>query len=161
MRKRIYKDTSFSDSSLRALIDNIHRGDDQVDICGLQGSAKAFTASLLFRNTKKTILFITPSKGEALDAFRDCSFFLGGEDVLLFPPWEIVPPDDTLSRQNEIATGRAGVLSSILSGRPTVVIAPVSALMQKVAPAGIFESYIETISIGDFKDRDGLAEKLI
>ncbi|MBW2561044.1 MAG: DEAD/DEAH box helicase, partial [Deltaproteobacteria bacterium] len=161
MRKRVYKDTSFSDSSLRALIDTIHRGDDQVDICGLKGSAKTFIASLLFRNTKKTILFITPSREEALGAFRDLSFFLGGEDVLLFPPWEIVPPDDTLSRQEKIATGRAGVLSSILSGRPAVVVAPLSALMQRVAPAEIFESHIETISIGDFRDRDRLAEKLV
>ncbi|MDD5723155.1 MAG: transcription-repair coupling factor [Syntrophales bacterium] len=161
MRKRIYKDTLSWDSSLRALIDKIHRGDGQVDVCGLQGSAKAFITSLLFRDTKKTILFITPSKGEALDTFRDLFFFLGEEDVLLFPPWEIVPPDDTISQQNEIATGRAGVLSCVLSGRPAVVVAPLSALMQKVAPADVFESYIETISIGDERDRDRLAGKLL
>jgi len=149
------------DSSLRALIDKIHRGDDQVDICGLQGSAKAFITALLFRDIKRTTLFITPSRREALDAFRDFSFFLGGEDVLLFPPWELVHPDDTLSRQNENATGRAGVLSSLLLGRPVVVVAPLSALMQRVAPAGIFKSHIETISIGDERDRDRLAGKLV
>jgi len=131
-----------------------------VDICGLQGSAKAFITSFLFRDIKRTTLCITPSRRDALDTFRDCSFFLGGEDVLFFPPWEIVPPDETLSRQNEIATVRAGVLSRLLSGRPAIVIAPLSALMQKVAPAGIFENYIETISIGDERDRDRLTEKL-
>lgn len=131
-----------------------------MDICGLQGSAKAFIASFLFRDIKRTTLCITPSRRDALDTFRDCSFFLGGEDVLFFPPWEIVPPDETLSRQSEIATVRAGVLSRLLSGRPAIVIAPLSALMQKVAPAGIFENYIETISIGDDRDRDRLTEKL-
>jgi len=131
-----------------------------VDICGLQGSAKAFITSFLFRDIKRTTLCITPSRRDALDTFRDCSFFLGGEDVLFFPPWEIVPPDETLSRQNEIATVRAGVLSRLLSGRPAIVVAPLSALMQKVAPAGIFENYIETISIGDERDRDRLTEKL-
>ena len=161
MRKTVDKKTQFSDSSLRALIDNIHRGDDETDICGLQGSAKPFIASLLFRNAGKTILFITPSRKEALDAFRDLSFFLGEENVLLFPPWDIVHPDDTLSRQNENATGRAGVLSRLLSGKPAVVVAPLSALMQKVAPASVFDSYTETISIGDERDRDRLAEKLI
>ena len=85
MRKIVDKKTQFSDSSLRVLIDKIHRGDDETDICGLKGSSKAFIASLLFRNTEKTILFITPSCKESLDAFRDLSFFLGEEDVLLFP----------------------------------------------------------------------------
>ncbi|MBW2632055.1 MAG: transcription-repair coupling factor [Deltaproteobacteria bacterium] len=161
MRKIVDKKTQFSDSSLRVLIDKIHRGDAETDICGLQGSSKPFIASLLFRNTGKTILFITPSRKEALDAFRDLSFFLGEENVLLFPPWDIVHPDDTLSRQNENATGRAGVLSKLLSAKPAVVVAPLSALMQKVAPAEVFNSYTETISIGDDRDRDKLAEKLI
>ncbi|MCD6485986.1 MAG: transcription-repair coupling factor [Syntrophobacterales bacterium] len=143
------------------LIDKIHRGDDETDICGLKGSSKAFIASLLFRNTEKTILFITPSCKESLDAFRDLSFFLGEEDVLLFPPWDIVHPDDTLSRQNENATGRAGVLSKLLTTKPIVLVAPLSALMQKVAPEEIFNNYTETISIGDDRDRDRLAEKLI
>ena len=161
MRKTVDKKTQFSDSSLRALIDNIHRGDDETDICGLQGSAKPFIASLLFRNVGKTILFITPSRKEALDAFSDLSFFLGEENVLLFPPWDIIHPDDTLSRQNENATGRSGVLSRLLSGKPAVVVAPLGAIMQKVAPASVFDSYTETISIGDDRDRDRLAEKLI
>jgi len=161
VRKIVDKKTQFSDSSLRVLIDKIHRGDAETDICGLQGSSKPFIASLLFRNTGKTILFITPSRKEALDAFRDLSFFLGEENVLLFPPWDIVHPDDTLSRQNENATGRAGVLSKLLSAKPAVVVAPLSALMQKVAPAEVFNSYTETISIGDDRDRDKLAEKLI
>jgi len=59
VRKTVDKRHNFRNSSLRALIDNIHRGDDETDICGLQGSAKPFIASLLFRNAGKTILFIT------------------------------------------------------------------------------------------------------
>jgi len=160
VRKIVDRKTEFLDSSLRALVNNILRGDEAMDICGLPGSAKPFIASLLFRNTGKTILFITPTLKEALDAFRDLSFFLGGEDVLLFPPWEIIHPDDTLSRQNENATWRAGILSRLLSTKPAVVIAPLSALMQKVAPAEVFNNYAETISIGDERDRDGLAQKL-
>jgi len=85
VRKIVDRKTEFLDSSLRALVNNILRGDEAMDICGLPGSAKPFIASLLFRNTGKTILFITPTLKEALDAFRDLSFFLGGEDVLLFP----------------------------------------------------------------------------
>jgi len=161
VRKIVNKKTNLSDPSLRVLIDKIRRGDDETDICGLQGSSKAFIASLLFRNTGKTILFITPSWKEALDSFSDISFFLGEEDILLFPSWDIVHPDDILSRQNETATGRAGVLSRLLSAKPAVVVAPLSALMQKVAPAKVFNSYAETISIGDERDRDRLSEKLI
>ncbi|MEA3486657.1 MAG: hypothetical protein U9R20_03280, partial [Thermodesulfobacteriota bacterium] len=161
MRKIVDKKTQFSDSSLRVLVSKIHRGDEETDICGLQGSAKTFIASILFRNTNRSLLFITPSRKEALDAFRDLSFFLGEEDVLLFPPWDIVHPDDTLSQQNENATGRAGVLSRLLSAKPAVVVAPLNALMQKVAPAEVFNSYIETISIGDDRNRDELSEKLI
>ncbi len=161
MRKIVDRKTEFSDPSLRVLVNNIHRGDDETDICGLQGSAKSFIASLLFRNTEKSLLFITPSRKEALETFRDISFFLGEEDVLFFPSWDIVHPDDTFSRQNENAAGRAGVLSRLLSAKPAVVVAPLSALMQKVAPAKVFNSYMETVSIGDYRDRDKLAKKLI
>ncbi len=161
MRKRIYKDALISDSSLRALIEKIHRGDGQTDICGLKGSSRAFIASLVFKNIKKTTLFITASGKAALSTFRDISFFLGGEDILFLPPWELVPPDDTLSRQSDIATERAGTLSQILSGKPRLIVAPLNALMQKVAPLESFKTYLETISIGDFRDRDALAEKLV
>ncbi|HPQ43553.1 MAG TPA: transcription-repair coupling factor [Syntrophales bacterium] len=143
------------------LVSKIHRGDEETDICSLPGSSKAFIASILFRETHRPLLFITPSRKEAIEAFRDISFFLGGTDVLLFPPWDIINPDDTLSRQRENATGRAGVLSRLLSGKPFVAVAPLNALMQKVAPAEIFERYTETISIGDERDRDRLAQKLI
>ena len=161
MRKIVDKKTQFSDSSLRILVSKIHRGDEETDICGLPGSSKAFIASILFKDIQRHLLFITPTRKEALEVFRDLSFFLGGEDVLLFPPWDIINPDDTLSRQNENATGRAGVLSRLLSGKPFIAVAPLSALMQKVAPAGVFERYSETISIGDERDRDRLAQKLI
>jgi transcription-repair coupling factor (superfamily II helicase) len=160
VRKRVYTDSYLADSSLRVLIDTIRRGDDEVDICGLPGSAKAFITTLLFRHTKKPILFLTPSKREALNAFRDISFFLGGDDVLLFPPWDLLPPDDVFSRQDEIAAGRAGVLTRALSGRPAVVVAPLSALMQRIIPVRIFEGYLENISIGDIRDREHLTEKL-
>jgi len=160
VRKRVYKDSLIGDSSLRALIEKIRRGDNPVDICGLQGSAKAFAASLLFKHTNKTMLFITPSVRDATDACRDLSFFLGGEDVLLFPPWDIIPPDDTLSRQIGIAVGRAGVLSRLLWGRSALIVASLSALIQRVVPRAIFESCMDTISIGDMKDRDLLAHTL-
>ena len=123
MRKIVHKKTTYSDSSLRTLIDNIRRGDDEVDICGLQESAKSFISSLLFRDTGKNLLFITPSRKEALDAFRDLTFFLGDEDVLFFPPRDIVTPDNTLSRQNETATCRARVLARLLSTKPVVIVA--------------------------------------
>ncbi len=161
MRKIVHKKTTYPDSSLRTLIGNILRGDDEVDICGLQESAKSFISSLLFRDTGKNLLFIAPSRKEALDAFRDLTFFLGEEDVLFFPPRDIVTPDNTLSSQNETATCRARVLARLLSTKPVVIAAPLGALMQKVVPAGIFNRYIETIAIGDERNRDNLSEKLI
>ncbi|MBN2398202.1 MAG: hypothetical protein JXI32_07465, partial [Deltaproteobacteria bacterium] len=52
-------------------------------------------------------------------------------------------------------------MSRALTGQSSVVVAPLSALMQKVVPAALFESYIETISIGDTRDRDLFTEKLM
>ena len=161
MRKRVYADTSLADSSLRALISTIQRGDDEVDICGLRGSAQAFILSLLSKNTGRSLLLVTTSHREALNVFRDVTFFLGEGNALFFPPWEIVTPGDTFSRQDEIAAGRAGVLSRILVGQAAVVVTPLSALMERVVPVGIFEHYMENISIGDMRDRGLLADELI
>ena len=52
-------------------------------------------------------------------------------------------------------------LSRLLSGKPFVTVVPLSALMQKVAPAEVFERYTEIVSIGDDRDRKRLTQKLI
>ena len=161
MRKTVERKNHFYDPALCALIERIRRSDGTVDICGLNGSSKALALSLLFRETRKSLIFVTSTKEEAKHAFRDFSFFLGEEEAFLFPAWDMVCPEDSLSNQMDVSSRRMEVLLRLLLGKKIVVIVPMKALLQKVIPVEILGDYVETVSMGDSMERDAFLEKLI
>ena len=160
MRKILQKNKLFADPSLHVLIDRICRGEKEITVSGLSGSAKSFILSILVTHVKKPLIFICPTVEEAKDACQDFSFFLGEENVFLFPPWDIVS-SDVLSSQREIMSKRIEILFRLLVDKQAVVVVPASAVLQKVVPVDILGDYIETVTIGDYLERDRLVNKLI
>ncbi len=161
MRKVVERKNHFYDPALYALIESIRRSDGTVNICGLNGSSKALALALLFRETRKPLIFVTSTQEEAKQAFRDFSFFLDEEEVFLFPAWDMVSPEDSLSYHADVSSRRMEVLLRLLLGKKIVVIVPMKALLQKVIPVDILGDYVDTVSIGDSMERDAFLEKLI
>jgi transcription-repair coupling factor (superfamily II helicase) len=144
------------------LFDRIGRGDRESRVSGLHGSVKSLFVSILFRKIRKTLVVVSPRESDAGNTFRDISFFLNGDDaeVFLYPPWDILSMD-IFAFQREVELSRMEILYRLLTGKPSIVVLPLRSLMQKVIPRTIFGSYVETISIGDFIERDQLVSKLL
>src|SRR5262245_62515142 len=64
---------------------------------GIQGGAKAYVLSLIAEKSRRPILIIAPTTGDAENLYDDLGFFLGEERFLppfrkslhLFPSWEV------------------------------------------------------------------------
>jgi len=149
-----------SDPSVRELLERIALEEKRITVGGLEGSARAFLLSLLFRHLRRTIVVIVPTDKEAEGAFRDISFFLGNDQAVLLPPWDLLTTD-MFAFQRETELTRLEVLHRLTLGGPAVVVIPARALMQKVVPREVLEGYGEWISVGDTRERDGLAQKLM
>ena len=159
MRKIVESMQRPSDPSIRELLEKITLGEGKITIAGLNGAARAFLLSLLFRHLRRTLIVIVPTEKEADSLYRDISFFLGNDGSVLLPPWDLLTTD-MFAFQRETELIRLEVFHRLTFGGPAVVVMPVRALMQKVIPRGILEGYGEWISVGDNRERDGLARKL-
>ena len=160
MRSIVEMKKRLTDVSLRELIDRLSRQEDRLIVRGLDGTARAFATASIFRHLECPITVIRPNAKDAEGCLRDLSFFLGEEQVLMMPPWETVTTD-MFAFQRETELARIEVLHRLAYGPPAVLVMPVSALMQKTLHRDVLDGYVETISIGDQKDRDDLAEKLL
>jgi transcription-repair coupling factor (superfamily II helicase) len=160
VRKIVDQTKSYSDPGLQALIDRIGRGESPIHIHGLHGSAKAFVLSYLACTIHRTFIVVTSTVEEARNIHRDLSCFLGDDDVLLFPPWDSVSVD-ILSSQRDRTAQRMDVFFRLLFKNPSVTVVPIEAFLQKVVPAPVLGDFIETLSMGDYIDREQLVHKLI
>jgi transcription-repair coupling factor (superfamily II helicase) len=148
-----------ADPSVRELLEKITLGESRISIGGLEGAARAFLLSLLFRHLRRTLIVVGPTEKEAEACFRDISFFLGNDHSVLLPSWDLLTTD-MFAFQRETELARLGVLHRLTFGEPAIVVIPARALMQKVIPREVLEGYGEWISVGDTRERDGLARKL-
>ena len=160
MRKIINKEKNLDSPPFTALFDGIREGEKRLAVSGLRGSARSFLLSLISKHTERTLIVITPTEKEAKDIHQDISFFMGGEyNAFLYPPWDFFSTD-IVAFQQDVELSRMEILCRFIMGKQSVVVVPLKALMQKVMPRKVLESYIETISVGDTIDRDNLVQKL-
>ncbi|MCE5281525.1 MAG: hypothetical protein LLG93_05420, partial [Deltaproteobacteria bacterium] len=159
MRKIVEIRKDPADPAFRDLLDRCRRGEGPVTVGGLEGSARALVLSLLFVRLGRPFVVISPTEKEAGALQRDLTFFLGEEQVLGFPPWDLLTTD-MFAFQRETELTRLEALHRLAYGGPAVVVIPAPALMQKLIPRGLLEGYVEEVSLGDTRERDALVRKL-
>ncbi len=115
---------------------------------------------MLFKKITKTFVVITATEKEARAIQQDLAFFLEEERLFFYPPWDI-HSTDIFAFQKDAALQRVEILCRLLRAGPAIVIVPLKALLQKVMPRRALADYVETISLGDFRDRDELTEKML
>lgn len=147
------------DPALRWLLERLDRGEEEIAVGGLAGSARAFLTALLFRRLRRPLIVISPTEKEAGVFVRDLAFFLGEEHAFLLPSWDLLTTD-MFAFQRETELDRLEAFHRLVYGDPAVAVIPVRALMQKAIPRGILEGYAEWISVGDTRERDELVRKL-
>ncbi|MDI6893931.1 MAG: transcription-repair coupling factor [Bacillota bacterium] len=98
---------------------------------GAPGSVRSLVIAALHRVSKRPFLVVTASTALAERRARDLSTLLG-EQVYLFPPLEVLPYE-VLARSGSLLWSRAAVLTFLLRGKTGVVVAPLSALLRRLA----------------------------
>ena len=141
------------------LLERLDRGEQRIAVGGLEGSARAFLTALLFRQLRRPLIVISPTEKEADACVRDLSLFLGEDQTVLMPSWDLLTTD-MFAFQRETELARLEVFHRMMYGGPAVVVIPARALMQKVIPREVLEGYVEWISVGDIRERDELVRKL-
>ena len=159
MRKIVDQRDRSGDPGLRELLSRLAGGAETVRVGGLDGSARRFVLAQLFRRLERTLVVAVPTDQEAIAAQRDLAFFLGEEQALLLPAWDLLTTD-MFAFQRETELARLETLHRLTYGGPAVIVMPARALLQKVMPREVLEGYVAWISVGDAIERDDLARKL-
>ena len=150
-------------SSLRDLMDKLSDRPNGIDCTGLSGTPAAYLVSRLFTEQGLSILLMVPSPKAAEAMLENLLFFLPDFEsrLLYFPAYNILPYK-FVSYHNKTAARRIGTLYRIMADdRPSIVIASVDALLQKIIPRREIGRYAELIMTGEECERDHLTEKLL
>jgi transcription-repair coupling factor (superfamily II helicase) len=151
-------DTSDHIKRLAALLSP---SDAEVTLAGLKGSAPAYLLSRIFTAVPGTFLIVTPDTESAEETCRELRFFTADPDaVLYFPSWDQAPIEQT-SPHPEVVGRRLNVLFRLTSGDVRAVVAPISALIQKVLPRHVLGEVSQYLVTGEEADREELLAKLV
>ena len=116
------------------------------------GSSPAVFAAELFLIKKKSLLFLTDDKEDALYVTAELEDLLGKDNVLYFPPTHL-EPYHIEKTQNANLVLRTEVLNRIHNDKkPRVMIAPFASLAERVMKKDDFKAITHTIKTGDQLD---------
>ncbi|WP_210148677.1 transcription-repair coupling factor [Chryseobacterium scophthalmum] len=131
-----------------------------LSVRGSAGSSASVFAAELFLTHKKTVLFLSDDKEEALYMNSEMEDLLGKESVLYFPATHM-EPYQVEKTQNANLVLRTEVLNKINSEKsPKVIVAYVGALSEKVLKKEDFKAISHNIKTGDQLDFDFVDELL-
>ncbi|MGH9012693.1 MAG: transcription-repair coupling factor, partial [Acidimicrobiia bacterium] len=121
-----------------------------------------FTAALARATSRRPVVVAVPTGVEAERLAHDLGPFLGAGAVELFPAWETLP-FERVSPSLETMGHRLRVMWRLRAGGeelPTVLVAPVRALVQRLGP---HVEDVEPVRVrpGDRLDRDELVARLV
>lgn len=142
--------------AFQGLMEALHRGEPSLHrLSGLVGPARAPHALLLQRRLARPLLVLTASQADAeslhgsLSAWFELMVDDGSQPPPHLLPGQDVTPFEGLSPHPEIAERRAVALWRIASGRVSVVVAPVSAALLRLAPGSRYRGQAWQVEAGD------------
>ena len=131
-----------------------------LSIKGFAGSSPSVFAAELFLIKKKSVLFLTDDKEDALYISAELEDLLGKENVLYFPPTHL-EPYQIEKTQNANLVLRTEVLNNIHHNKkPQIMVASFASLSEKVMKKEDFKAISHTIKVGDKLDFDFTEELL-
>jgi transcription-repair coupling factor (superfamily II helicase) len=133
----------------------------RIILAGLTGSAPAYLLSRLLPEIKHPFLVITKDPETAEELWRELRFYAGeATEVLYFPAWE-TSPFEQASPHPDITGRRLYALFRLMGGKVRAVVAPLSAVMQKVLPRQVLGDVSQYLVAGEEVEREALLAKLI
>jgi transcription-repair coupling factor (superfamily II helicase) len=147
--------------TLAGLAEAVERG-ASLEAVGLEGSAAALALAAVARESRRSLLALTPGPEEAERLAADLRFFLPPESaarVRLFPAPDILL-FRALSPHREVSSQRLSALYALLD-RHSLVIAPAAALLRRLPPKRALADFAEYVVRGEEVARDALLSKLV
>ena len=143
-------------AAFRGLLARIRaRGASVQRLSGLTAPAAAAHALLLQRMSVRPVLVVTGTQSEAESFHRAATAWFelaaesdGGPAPCLLPEHDVTPFDG-LSPHPDVSESRSVALWRIAEGRAPIVVAPVMAALQRVAPASRYRGQAWQIEAGD------------
>src|SRR5690606_5461814 len=105
-------------------------------------------------------LILTVGPGHAQRLAAQLSSVLPDEEVLVFPAREVWPHEE-LHVPEAIASARLAVLERLATGEPALIVAPIQAVAEPLAPRAVFQDRIRFIEVGDVLPMERLAAELV
>lgn len=127
---------------------------------GLSGTQKTFIQAGLAEELQRSCIIVTQHTAQAEQTFADLQAFFPGDRVLYFPTQDIMPYMVD-ARSQEITARRLAVLERLSMGEVSVVVAPVEALLPKLAPCKKFSERSIRLQVGQSVNRDELLALLV
>jgi len=151
---------------LRPIREALRRPTGNPCLTGLHGSTTAFALTLLARQPgPQSWLVVTPSDEAAERLSEDLRFFhamLGSphEALALFPEWETLPYEAT-PPHIELIAQRMRALHRLTRKTPTLLVASVKALQQRLLPRALFAEVCLRLQASQAIEREGLITRLL
>lgn len=130
-----------------------------VSIFGLGESQRIHMAAALYNDTGRTFLIVAPSAQAALRIHENILGYY--PDAMLFPAREVPLNAHTYVQSQELTVCRMKVICSLVSGKTSLVVASIEALMQRMAPAELIAESTHTVRIGMTIEPNALLRKFI
>ncbi len=118
----------------------------------LDGLELALAVSALGRRKGGPVLVVAPD-GYQARRLRDDLNLLDGPPAELFPDWEILPYD-LYSPHPDLVSRRLALLARLPTAESGIVIAPVTAMMQRLPPVGFVAGRSLSLNVGGKLDPD-------
>ncbi|MCW8916708.1 MAG: transcription-repair coupling factor, partial [Magnetovibrio sp.] len=133
----------------------------RIRICGAPTGQDARVVAEL-ATTGQDVLFVARDDVSAARMTDALAFFAPDVSVLEFPAWDCLPYD-RVSPNASVVSARIDALTSLINkdGKTRVVVATVSAFLQRVPPRDAFEDSTMLVRAGDELDPDKLDTFLI
>jgi len=151
---------SFSEK-IKLIAEGLEQKAAHVKLVGLRGSSPAFTVARLMEKISAPFLAVMPDTETAEEFFREVRFYSEQpQSVYYFPSWETVPFEQS-SPHPDVSGERLNTLAALLEGKASLVVLPVSALMQRVLPRSVLADHSQYLVVGEEIDREAFLRKLV
>jgi transcription-repair coupling factor (superfamily II helicase) len=130
-------------------------------VTGLEGSQCSYFIAALYHSIKTTSLVLTSDMVRAERIYEETKSFLRDEEVFLFPGRDFFYAGEMLSQSKEILQQRLKVLEQLALGNRVLIVAPVTALLGKLPPGGLWKKQFLKFSTGEKLEREQLLKSLL
>ncbi|CAA0088326.1 Transcription-repair-coupling factor [Zhongshania aliphaticivorans] len=125
----------------------------------IPSASHGLIAAELAKSVDAPILLLTADTASAYQLEQNLRFFCDSLIVRLLPDWETLPYDN-FSPHEDIVSERLRTLSELITMKRGILVAPITTLMQRIAPPDYINKHSLDLNIGQTLDIDAFRQQL-